>query len=170
MRQHLALAEVHTHLFDPSTSRRMLDHFSALLGGVVAEPTAAVGTLPLMPTDELHALRSFGRGRSDYPVSPSVAHALAVQLAATPDALVRIPIDPPTIRVRFSPNTSPFAGREGKFVTSRQIGERLRREALGNVSIQIEAGDSAESFEVAGRGELQLAVLIETMRRETLNS
>ncbi len=85
---------------------------------------------------------------------------------SAPEALTRIPIDPPTIRVRFSPNTSPFAGREGKFVTSRQIGERLRREALGNVSIQIEAGDSAESFEVAGRGELQLAVLIETMRRE----
>ena len=82
------------------------------------------------------------------------------------EPLPRIPIDPPTIRVRFAPNTSPFAGREGRFVTSRQIGERLRREDLGNVSIHVTAGDSAETFEVAGRGELQIGVLIETMRRE----
>ncbi len=82
------------------------------------------------------------------------------------EALPRIPIDPPTIRVRFSVNTSPFAGREGRFLTSRQIGERLRKEALGNVSIRIDFGDGPDTFEVAGRGELQLSVLIETMRRE----
>jgi len=85
---------------------------------------------------------------------------------AAPEPLPRIPIEPPTIRVRFSVNSSPFAGREGSYVTSRQIGERLRREALGNVSIRVEPGDATESFEVAGRGELQLAILIETMRRE----
>ncbi len=83
-----------------------------------------------------------------------------------PDPLPRIAIDPPTIRVRFSVNTSPFAGQEGRFLTSRQIGERLRREALGNVSIRVEETDSREVFEVAGRGELQIAVLIETLRRE----
>jgi len=86
-----------------------------------------------------------------------------------PDALEplpRISVDPPTIRVRFSPNNSPFAGRDGKFLTSRQIGERLRREALGNVSIQVEPADTPETFVVAGRGELQIAVLIETLRRE----
>jgi GTP-binding protein len=81
------------------------------------------------------------------------------------EALPRIRIDPPTIRVRFSPNDSPFAGREGRFVTSGQIGDRLRREALGNVSIQVEAADTPDTFVVAGRGELQIAVLIETMRR-----
>ena len=81
------------------------------------------------------------------------------------EALPRIHIDPPTIRVRFSPNDSPFAGRDGKFLTSRQIGDRLRREALGNVSIQVEAADTPDTFVVAGRGELQIAVLIETMRR-----
>jgi GTP-binding protein len=85
---------------------------------------------------------------------------------ARPDALPRIQIDPPTIRVRFSVNTSPFAGREGRFVTSRQLGDRLRREALGNVSIQVEPGDAADTFVVAGRGELQIAILIETLRRE----
>ena len=82
------------------------------------------------------------------------------------EALPRIEVDPPTIRVRFSVNTSPFAGREGRFVTSRQLGDRLRREALGNVSIQIEAGESPDTFVVAGRGELQIAILIETLRRE----
>jgi GTP-binding protein len=83
-----------------------------------------------------------------------------------PEALPRIHVDPPTIRVRFTVNTSPFCGREGRFVTSRQIGDRLRKEALGNVSIRVEATDSADTFEVAGRGELQIAILIETMRRE----
>jgi len=82
------------------------------------------------------------------------------------DPLPRIHVDPPTIRVRFLVNTSPFAGRDGKFLTSRQIADRLRREALGNVSIRVEVGDGPDSFEVAGRGELQIAVLIETMRRE----
>ncbi len=84
----------------------------------------------------------------------------------TPEALPRIHIDPPTIRVRFSPNNSPFAGRDGKFLTSRQIGDRLRREALGNVSLHIEPAETPETFVVAGRGELQIAVLIETMRRD----
>ena len=87
----------------------------------------------------------------------------------TPDApepLPRIAIDPPTVSVRFSVNNSPFAGREGKYVTSRQIGDRLRREALTNVSIRLAAGETTDTFEVAGRGELQIAVLIETMRRE----
>jgi GTP-binding protein len=81
------------------------------------------------------------------------------------EALPRIHVDPPTIRVRFSPNDSPFAGQDGKFVTSRQIGDRLVREALGNVSIQVAATDAPDTFVVAGRGELQIAVLIETMRR-----
>jgi GTP-binding protein len=85
---------------------------------------------------------------------------------ATPEPLPRIAIDPPTIRVRFSVNNSPFAGREGKYVTSRQIADRLRREALGNVSIKIDLGEGTDTFEVAGRGELQLGILIETMRRD----
>jgi len=83
-----------------------------------------------------------------------------------PEPLARIQVDPPTLRVSFSPNTSPFAGREGRFVTSRQIEERLRREALSNVSIRLERTGAAEVFDVAGRGELQIGVLIETMRRE----
>ncbi len=83
-----------------------------------------------------------------------------------PSPLPRIAIDPPTIRVKFSVNNSPFAGKEGRFLTSRQIGERLEREALTNVSIKLEPTDSTETFQVAGRGELQIAILIENLRRE----
>jgi len=82
------------------------------------------------------------------------------------DALPRIEIDPPTLRVQISANTSPFAGKEGRFLTSRQIEDRLQREALGNVSILLEDTGSRDTFQVAGRGELQIGVLIETMRRE----
>jgi GTP-binding protein len=85
---------------------------------------------------------------------------------AAPEPLPRIAVDPPTLRVQLSVNTSPFSGREGRFLTSRQIGERLRREALSNVSIRVGDTRQGDSFEVAGRGELQIAVLIETLRRE----
>lgn len=76
------------------------------------------------------------------------------------------PIDPPTLSMRFSVNDSPLAGREGDKVTSRMIRDRLARESEGNVAIKITESDGKDSFEVAGRGELQLGVLIETMRRE----
>ncbi len=82
------------------------------------------------------------------------------------EALPRIAIDPPTLSVRFSVNTSPLAGLEGKFLTSRQIGDRLEREALGNPSIDVSNADTPDTFEVSGRGELQISVLIETLRRE----
>ena len=76
------------------------------------------------------------------------------------------PIDPPTLAMTFSVNDSPLAGREGTKVTSRMIGERLFREAEGNVAIRVLESREKDAFEVAGRGELQLGVLIETMRRE----
>ncbi len=82
-----------------------------------------------------------------------------------PVALPRIAVDEPTISMVFSINSSPFAGREGKFVTSRHLRERLEKELLYNVSIRVDFG-STDSFIVMGRGELQLAILIEMMRRE----
>jgi GTP-binding protein len=85
--------------------------------------------------------------------------------AENPAPLPRITVDEPTISMVFAPNTSPVAGREGKYVTSRQIRERLERELLYNVSIKIDFS-SADAFKVMGRGELQLAILIEMMRRE----
>jgi len=76
------------------------------------------------------------------------------------------PIDPPTLSMRFAVNDSPMAGREGTKVTSRMIRDRLEREAESNVAVKVTESADKDSFEVAGRGELQLGVLIETMRRE----
>jgi GTP-binding protein len=83
-----------------------------------------------------------------------------------PIALPPVAIDQPTVEVTFSVNTSPFAGREGKYLTSRHLRDRLFKELETNVSLRVDETDSADAFLVAGRGELHLAVLIETMRRE----
>jgi GTP-binding protein len=86
--------------------------------------------------------------------------------ATDPRPLPRIKVDEPTISMIFSVNNSPFAGKEGQFVTSRQLRERLDKELLKNVAIRVEDTDSPDSFKVSGRGELQLSILIEQMRRE----
>ena len=83
-----------------------------------------------------------------------------------PAPLPHIIIDEPTIAMQFSVNTSPFSGREGSYVTSRNLRERLHKELLTNVSLRVQETDSTDSFKVLGRGELQLSILIETMRRE----
>ncbi len=83
-----------------------------------------------------------------------------------PEALKPLKVDEPTISMTFQVNTSPFAGREGKFVTSRHLKERLDKELQYNVALRVEETDHADRFKVSGRGELHLAVLIETMRRE----
>ena len=83
-----------------------------------------------------------------------------------PEALPPLTVDEPTISMTFQVNDSPFAGLDGKYVTTRNIKERLERELIHNVALRVEPGDSAEKFKVSGRGELHLSVLIETMRRE----
>jgi len=83
-----------------------------------------------------------------------------------PQPLPIIAVDEPTISMIFSVNNSPFAGKDGRFVTSRQVKERLDKEILGNVAIRVEETESPEQFKVSGRGELQLSILIEMMRRE----
>lgn len=94
----------------------------------------------------------------------SVADTFCDPVVTTP--LEAQPIDPPTVTMSFLVNDSPYAGTEGDKVTSRMIRDRLLREAEGNVALQVEEADDKDSFFVSGRGELQLAVLIETMRRE----
>ncbi|MCB2053823.1 MAG: translational GTPase TypA [Geminicoccaceae bacterium] len=117
--------------------------------------------LERQPVDEAQAgdivaIAGFSKATvADTLCDPSVEEPIAAQ-----------PIDPSTIAMTFSVNDSPYAGQDGTRVTSRQIWERLRREAEGNVAIGVRQAEGRDSFEVAGRGELQLAVLIETMRRE----
>ncbi|OGT82068.1 MAG: GTP-binding protein TypA, partial [Gammaproteobacteria bacterium RIFCSPLOWO2_02_FULL_61_13] len=82
------------------------------------------------------------------------------------EALPPLTVDEPTISMTFQPNSSPFAGREGKYVTSRNIAERLQQELKHNVALRVEQGEDADKFRVSGRGELHLAILIENMRRE----
>ncbi len=86
--------------------------------------------------------------------------------AENPAPLAPITIDEPTIAMQFTVNTSPFAGRDGAYVTSRNLRERLQKELLTNVSLRIEDAESTDVFKVMGRGELQLSILIEMMRRE----
>jgi GTP-binding protein len=89
-----------------------------------------------------------------------------VTSAENPKPLANIQIDEPTIAMTFTINTSPFAGREGTYVTSRNLRDRLDKELLTNVSIRVEEAGGPDAFKVMGRGELQLAILIEMMRRE----
>ncbi len=98
-----------------------------------------------------------------------LSNATVADTVCDPEILVAIdstPVDPPTLAMTFSINDSPLAGQEGSKLTSRVLGERLMREAEGNVAIKITQSSDKDAYEVAGRGELQLGVLIETMRRE----
>jgi GTP-binding protein len=98
-----------------------------------------------------------------------IEHVEIGETLADPESPVALPvmrIDEPTVSMLFSSNSSPFAGREGRFVTSTQLRERLWKEQRANVAIRVEETDSPDTFKVSGRGELQLAVLIEMMRRE----
>jgi GTP-binding protein len=85
---------------------------------------------------------------------------------AHPEPMPHLTVDEPTVSMTFQVNTSPFAGREGKYLTSRQLKERLERELIHNVALRVEEGTDPEKFKVSGRGELHLSVLIESMRRE----
>jgi GTP-binding protein len=124
---------------------------------------------------ELYAFEGLKRepiGRASFGEIVALAGVEGIEIGETvtsadnPRALPVIAVDEPTISMIFGVNNSPFAGTEGKFVTSRQIKERLDREVLGNVAIRVEATESPDQFKVSGRGELQLSILIEMMRRE----
>jgi GTP-binding protein len=133
------------------------------------------GSIERRKLTALEAFRGLGRervdeiGAGDLFVAAGIPDVEIGDTLADPDApaaLARLIVDEPVLRMTFGVSTSPLAGREGRFLTSRHLRERLAREVLGNVSIRVRETDSPEVQEVAGRGELQLAVLIETLRRE----
>jgi len=97
---------------------------------------------------------------------PNIAIGETIADPTAPVALAPVTIDPPTVQMTFGVNTSPFSGKEGKNVTSRAIRDRLMKELETNVSLRVEDTSSPETLLVSGRGELHLAILIETMRRE----
>ncbi|NUP98246.1 MAG: translational GTPase TypA [Armatimonadetes bacterium] len=97
---------------------------------------------------------------------PDIGIGDTVADPSDPRALPPITVEEPTVRMTFAVNDSPFAGKEGQYVTSRQIRDRLNRELESNVALRVDETDSADQFTVSGRGELHLAILIETMRRE----
>jgi GTP-binding protein len=145
----------------------------------VAAPLALIGADGEPRTAKLTALHAFtGLGREpreeiragDLFASAGIPNVQIGDTLADPDrpeALPRLEVDEPVLKMTFGPNTSPLAGKSGaRFLTARHIAERLQREALGNVSVRLRPTHSPDILEVAGRGELQLAVLIETMRRE----
>jgi GTP-binding protein len=132
-------------------------------------------TVEKIRVKELYAFEGLKResiGRASFGEIVALSGVEGIEIGETvtsadnPRALPVIAVDEPTISMIFGVNNSPFAGTEGKFVTSRQIKERLDREVLGNVAIRVEATESPDQFKVSGRGELQLSILIEMMRRE----
>ena len=133
------------------------------------------GSAPSRRPSQLLAVEGLGRVQADELEAgdlfvmagfPEVEIGDTLTDPADPDPLPRLIVDEPVLRMTFGVNTSPLAGREGCFLTSRHLRERLAREVLGNVAIRVSDTDSPDVVQVAGRGELQLAVLIETMRRE----
>ena len=117
--------------------------------------------LDRVPVEEVHAGDIIAiAGLSDATIPDTIASPEVTE------ALPAIPVDPPTLAMTFRINDGPLGGREGKKVTSRQIRDRLLKETEGNVAIKVKVSEEVDAFEVAGRGELQLGVLIEQMRRE----
>jgi GTP-binding protein len=161
------------------------DYLGRLAIGRVVEGTLRADGLIALCRDDgsterrkltaLEAFRGLDRdrvdeiGAGDLFVAAGIPDVSIGDTLADPDApvaLARLIVDEPVLRMTFGVSTSPLSGTEGTFLTSRHLRERLAREVLGNVSIRVRETESPEVQEVAGRGELQLAVLIETMRRE----
>lgn len=97
---------------------------------------------------------------------PNVKIGDTISSEENPDILPRIKVDEPTVSMQFCVNNGPFSGKEGDYLTSRHLKDRLEKETMINVSLKVKSTENADTFEVCGRGELQLAILIETMRRE----
>ena len=145
----------------PNQAVKVLDHEGRLIEAGRVTKVLAFRGLERVPVDEADA--------GDIVAIAGLPEATVAHTICDPEVETPIPaqpIDPPTLAMTFRVNDSPLAGTEGNKVTGRMIRDRLLREAEGNVALRIQESDEKDSMEVAGRGELQLGILIETMRRE----
>jgi GTP-binding protein len=145
----------------PNQAVKVLDHDGKLIEQGRVTKLLAFRGLDRVPVDEAEA--------GDIVAIAGLPNATVAQTICAPEVETPIqaqPIDPPTLAMTFRVNDSPLAGTEGDKVTGRMIRDRLLREAEGNVALRVRESDDKDSMEVAGRGELQLGILIETMRRE----
>jgi GTP-binding protein len=145
---------------------RLNDPIAVLKLGGAAEQTRVT---KLFSFDGLKRVEIEQAAAGDIVCLAGIEHITIGETIANPEHLVPIPpiaIDEPTVSMIFGVNTSPMSGRDGQYVTSRNLRDRLQRELLGNVSLRVEDTDSPEQLKVIGRGELQLSILIEMMRRE----
>jgi len=142
---------------------------------VAAWPLDREDPLPPTKVPKLFAFEALGRIEVTEAVAGEIIAIAGVDGAeigatlcdpAAPERLAGIAVEPPTLSIEFQPNTSPFSGRAGQFVTSRQIRDRLQRETLSNVALRVEETGDPNRMRVSGRGELHLTILMETMRRE----
>jgi len=145
----------------PNTSVRVVSPSGEAIEQGRLSKLFAYRGLKRVPVEEAHAGDIIAIAGLE---TATVSHTIGVEEDLEPIAAQ--PIDPPTLQMTFSINTSPYAGQEGKKVTSRLVKDRLLKEAESNVAVQVRESEQKDSFEVAGRGELQLSILIETMRRE----
>lgn len=157
----LLTGRVQTGMVKPNMAIKVLSSDGKLVENVRVTKVLSFRGLDRVPVEEAHAGDIVAIAGI---VKASVADTLCDPTIEQP--IYAQPIDPPTLAMTFSVNDSPLAGTEGSKVTSRVIYDRLLREAEGNVAIKVSISEDKDSFEVAGRGELQLGVLIETMRRE----
>lgn len=162
--------------YDPYVGRLALGR---LLGGDLTRNTEAIwfheDGQKKVRLPKIYTWNGLSRAETDHATEGDIVAVSGIEgitvgdtisAGADPSALERLRVDEPTIGVTITINSSPMSGKDGKFLTSRQIRDRLDKELLQNVSLKIEEADSRETFKLYGRGELQLAILIEQMRRE----
>jgi len=156
----IAIGRIHNGIIRNSEQLSLINRDGRVLRGKV---TKLIGFKGLKRVDIEEAYAGDIVGIAGF---PEIQIGETISSLSDPEALPLIDIDEPTLQMNFSVNDSPFAGTEGKFVTSRQLRKRLFQELEKNVSLRVEETDSTDIFRVSGRGELHLSILIETMRRE----
>jgi GTP-binding protein len=168
----IAIGRIYSGTIKPGQQVALMQAAQADDSGATAGSSSSV----LAKVTEVHLFDKLGRAQVEEATAGDITALVGLENVAIGDtvsdpnerrALPRVTVDEPTISMVFGINTSPFAGREGKYVTGQHLSARLKRELERNVALRVEPGESGDSFQVFGRGVLHLSVLIETMRRES---